>query len=283
MNFANQSTLGIGIPPLDVTQKNFDWEIYKMRLEQFFETMKKDADDNAKKNILITLCTDQTLNLLRSLSSPKLPKELTYNELSGLIDSHFTLPVIVYQERKKFYEAGKDEEESVAQYLLKLRTMASTCKFGERQEGNIVDKFVTGMNGKIYQRLCEEENWTAEKALEVAKKYEMNLSDNQSAVNFIKQNKKYAARSTVDNRKSASGNESCKHCGFTNHKSEKCRYKNFTCNRCGCKGHMAYVCNERSKESQNVIKAISTDVAEDENNCKFKFYCNSSDEKKKFV
>lgn len=269
----NINTMNCGIPPLDVTKDGFDWNLYKMRLEQFFKSSKNETEDN-KKNLLLTVCTDKTLILLRGLCSPNEPTDSTFDELSKIIQTHFTTPKLKYQERRKFFEAYKDNDENVTEYVLRLRSLASTCNFGVRLEGNIVDKFVTGLSGKIYARLCEENSWTIENALEVAKKYELNAASNQHAsLNFIK---KKSSSSKENKKQKQRESVKCKQCGFSNHEADRCRCKNITCNSCGIKGHMASVCNNHAiPSSSNAINAITNDSVD---NCEYDKFLNSYDE-----
>lgn len=287
------NAMALGVPQLDVVQTNFNWELYCMRLEQFFISSKiKNDDDESKKNVLLTLCTDNTLKLLRGLSCPQEPYEKTYDELSKLIKMHFTTPRLIFQERKAFYEAIKNDNETVTEYLLRLRSLAATCNFGNRFEGNILDKFVTGLSGKMYARLCEEDDWSIEKALSVAKKYELNdpsMTNKSISLNYVGGRNNRANKNATNNNPKRNDQQTpktglpeCKHCGFKNHKAEECRYKNVTCNNCGNKGHMASICKKSKSENaaassaipsrtSNTIKTITTGSND---NCEYNKNCN---------
>lgn len=263
------NAIALGVPPLDVAHESFNWKLYKLRLEQFFKS-NKNEDENAKRNILLTVCTDKTLVLLQGLCSPIEPSNKTYDQLCIIIETHFTTPKLIFQERRKFYEASKNDDENVTDYLLRLRTLAASCNFADRLENNIIDKFITGLSGKIYMRLCEEDEWTIERALQVAKRYELNAASmlettQSSSMNFIKkkqsnsnQGKKH---NVTANQQQSTSKLRCKHCGFTNHDAKNCKYKNFTCNKCGIKGHMASVCkgksNDSSTKSSGTVKCIT--------------------------
>lgn len=115
--------------------------------------------------------------------------------------------------------------------------MAKNCSSGENLERVVLDKFVTGLSGRSFERMCEEkpEELAITKAVSIAAKYE---STAESAnVDFVR-----------DRRKSADAHsqKKCVHCGFKNHTSEQCKYRKTVCHKCKNTGHISTVCRKKT-------------------------------------
>ena len=130
----------------------------------------------------------ETYELVRGLIAPRKPKELVYDNIVKELDTHFTPSVNVIVERFKFYDFEKPQNQSVKEYIAKLRELARTCRFGKSAtdtalspqqvlEENLRDKFIWEMkkNTRIQQRLLAEHDLTFDKATEIALSMELAL------------------------------------------------------------------------------------------------------------
>ena len=89
---------------------------------------------------------------------------------------HFTPTVVVYSERKKFYSACKTTDESVNDFVVRLKGLAAKCRFGTHFKDILKDKFVTTLDGRYFDKMCEEdESMDLEKAIQVALRVEGRL------------------------------------------------------------------------------------------------------------
>lgn len=113
--------------------------------------------------------------LVRDLSTPDAPTAKTYEELCNMLTLHYTPPVIAFKERKMFYKATKLNEETSMEWIARLKLLASACGFGNRIQDILLDKYVTGLDGRIFDRLCEEDHntLTLKRALELSAKWEI--------------------------------------------------------------------------------------------------------------
>lgn len=112
------------------------------------------------------------------------------------------------------------------------------------------------MDGKIFDRLCKEDDLTLAKALAFVQKYELKSTsgDSNVEVNWVRGQQQNARRNynagENSNKFSVGGGgetmkEKCAHCGYLNHRSMEWRFKNVTCNRCKQRGHMEAVCRTK--------------------------------------
>ena len=54
-----------------------------------------------------------------------------------------------YCERFKFWTAAQGTDENVADFIVRLKTLSSTCSFGNFLEEALRDKLMSGLNAKM--------------------------------------------------------------------------------------------------------------------------------------
>lgn len=155
-----------------------DWLVFTERLEQFFEI--NDVVEEKKKAILITSISDQIYKTLKDLCFPLLPKEKTFNELCELLNKQFVIKTSVIRERYTFYNAKQMAGESIANWFARIKKLSIDCKFGERFDAILLDRFLSGLRpSPIFDRLCEEDEdkLTVQLAYEIAINKESSIKD----------------------------------------------------------------------------------------------------------
>lgn len=158
-----------------------DWQVFLERLEQFFEI--NDVVEEKKKAILITSVNDQVYKTLRDVCHPELPKDKTFDELCDLLNKQFVVKTSVFRERYNFYNARQLSGETIANWFARLKKLSVDCKFGDRFDGILLDRFVSGLKkGLILDRLCEEdeEKLTLQSAVDLAITKESSMKDSHT-------------------------------------------------------------------------------------------------------
>ncbi|CAH0553559.1 unnamed protein product [Brassicogethes aeneus] len=121
-------------------------------------------EDQRKRAILLNSMTDDTFILLRNLCVPDAPEKMTSEKLMESLSKHCTPVESYFTVRLKFYGAKRGDEENVADWAARVRSLASGCKFGDEFKIVSRDIFVAGIgSGPIMDRLMEE-NATSDKA-----------------------------------------------------------------------------------------------------------------------
>lgn len=248
-----------------------NWVMWQERLEMHFEEVGISTETAKKSTLLKSLCSE-AYQIVHSVCSPEMPSRKTYADLCDLLKRQFTIPVIIYQERKKFYTASMTPNETVSSWYARVKKLAMECKFGNHLDDIVKDKFVIELPLKIFEKLCEEtETLTLADAYSKAliRGTKINQS-NGGEINFVKSR---GHQSNNNNKKRNSSNNNngkgerkprgetkphgdtkshgtkCSHCGWKNHESVNCKLKNATCNSCESIGHLKNICKKNSQVS----------------------------------
>nr|XP_023024084.1 uncharacterized protein LOC111512218 [Leptinotarsa decemlineata] len=131
------------------------------------------------------MCNETTYQLINSLYLPNKPSEKPFKELIALFDKHFTPAKLVFPDRKIFYSASKNKDETVQEWAARIRQLAGKCDFKDELTVVMRDPFICGLpKGPIKDRLFEEnsENLTFEKAIEIALNKEASSQRSQAVV-----------------------------------------------------------------------------------------------------
>ena len=145
-----------------------NWSEYAERLDMAFVVNGvDDADADKKRAILLTVCGKKTFALLKALSAPNKPSEVSFADLCKSLSEHCQPKPSVIMERFKFHTRTRRHDESVTEYFAALRKVASQCEFGGEFETNIRDRLVCGI-GNFVPRNCRspytldlEKKWLA--------------------------------------------------------------------------------------------------------------------------
>ncbi|UYV82062.1 K02A2.6-like, partial [Cordylochernes scorpioides] len=214
------------------------FETFYERLEQFL--ILEEAGDEKKKAYLLTLMGSKTYGVLKNLCSPILPKNKTFDDLIDILKRHFSPKRSIVVERFIFLKRMQLKEESISDYLVEIKRLASSCNFGNFLEDSLRDKMVCGLyNAKIQNRILSEGDISLAKVIEIA--LSMEAAEKNTKLFHLEQGEDCVDKLRIERKvESNFQNGKCKHCGKP-HK-EPCRFKEAICFKCNKKGHIASIC-----------------------------------------
>lgn len=229
-----------------------DWPIFKARLENYF-IANEVVEEARKRATLLNLLSENCYRLTYNLSLPKKPEELTFTEVIKLLDKYFAPAKSILACRYTFYEAVKDENESVNEWSARIRNLAADCEFNTHLEVIMRDKFITGFEkGKILDRLLEEKvDVTMDRVVEIALAKSAANEFHRASPSIKTEPIGMVQRKNL----ASSSKPACNHCGNVNHTSEEC-FKNKKCFACGGVGHWAKFCRNKNKSYKNFEKKV---------------------------
>ncbi|KAG8182759.1 hypothetical protein JTE90_023397 [Oedothorax gibbosus] len=147
-----------------------DAATYVMRLKHFMVANK--IEDNNKLSFLITVLGSKVINTLVDLVTPDELDSKTYDQIIELFLNQYKPKKLTVAERNIFNTRRQKQFESVQEYIIVLKHLASTCKFGTFLNEALRDRLVSGVLDEELRQKLIIEDITFTKACEIAVKYE---------------------------------------------------------------------------------------------------------------
>lgn len=168
------------------------------------------------------------------------------------------MPLII-AERFRFQKRNQHEGESVSDYVVALKQLATHCEFGPHLNEALRDRFVSGLRVEATQRkLLAETNVTFKSACDTTLAMEMasrNTLEFSGTINKVynprrkkeewkkqgdqNQNRNAPQQTSVDGKHQQARQPSYR-CGGK-HVASVCKFKQEKCHHCSKVGHITYV------------------------------------------
>nr|CAI5836808.1 unnamed protein product [Callosobruchus analis] len=184
------------------------------------------------------------------LVPPTKPSDLTYVQITGLLRKHYSPPVSEIYKRFIFNKCNQKPDQSIADYIVELRKLASSCRFVQFLDDALRARSVCGIRSEQLQRQLLSDDKLSFKtacqkaqAAELAEKQVKDLaSSTDNPINAVQSysEKKY---SKPPSTKLNSG--ICKNCGRT-HGKDQCPAARWNCFECGKYGPARNRCMQKS-------------------------------------
>ncbi|KAI8126618.1 hypothetical protein CVS40_3408 [Lucilia cuprina] len=89
--------------------------------------------------------------------SPKEPKAVPLEEIIATLKTHYVPNINETAERYKFYTRNQKEGEPLGEYIVELKSLASSCNFGTFLSEALRDRLVCGViDKKLRARLLNQ-------------------------------------------------------------------------------------------------------------------------------
>ena len=254
------------IGPFRESEEGF--EAYISRMKHYF--VANNVGNDKKLSVLLTLIGSKGFGLAGNLLSPKSLDVCTFEEVVTALTDHYKPKKIVIYERYKFHNRSQNANESIADYIASLKTLAHSCEFGTNLNEMLRDRFVIGLaNRSTQQVLLSEADLTFKRAVEIASARETALKEMEAShiansgssyVNKI-DNKKYQNKSKdqpkpnnnfdKNNSNQSKPKNKCAGCGQW-HWRRDCPFLNQECFKCRKKGHISKFCKNSHKNTNKI-------------------------------
>ncbi|XP_054289672.1 uncharacterized protein LOC129004967 [Macrosteles quadrilineatus] len=114
------------------------------------------------------------MGFLKNLVAPKSVDSLGLEDIVKRLKAHYAPKKLLISERYKFYKRDQLSGESVSNYVIELKRLASQCNFNTFLEEALRDRLVCGLTNEAIQRkLLTESDLTFTRAVEVAVSMEL--------------------------------------------------------------------------------------------------------------
>ena len=274
-----------------------DWSSYVDRLGFYFEANDIIADTNAinkQRAILLSVIGTDTYTLLRSLTAPRTPAELTYKELCDLLSSHYEPKPNAILQRYNFYSAYRKQGQSIKDFVAELKGLARNCDFGKTRTGviltekvileeNLRDRLVCGVaDTAIQRRLLGETDLSFDKSYQLALAMESaatnaaQLHSKDTTVYYSNADKvsahKQSSRKPNKSALTHSQAKACYRCGKTTHLPSECRFKDTECRFCKKVGHIESNCFAKKNGPKNRTHHMRATKSEESQGLMYSLY-----------
>lgn len=245
------------------------------------------AADREKVHALISMIGIEGYGVIANASKPDSPASKSLDALIKMLKTHYIQTKVEIAETFKFHQVMQRKDETIANFLGRLRSTASACNYGDFLNRALRDQFVVGLyddddRKQLLSRTRELEECmklaTAGEAarsqmvkMNCVKKGNMSDQTDLNAVSFYKDG---ARAKTQDNSKQygqskpqygqSSKPYKCFSCGKTSHKRTECRFRDSTCHNCSQKGHIATVCRQPKSKSTSRVHNVEDSEGSDE-------------------
>lgn len=193
--------------------------------------------------------------MLKNLIAPKTVNEVTFSEIEKVITVHFMPTRNIVAERFKFYKRNQSAGETLSEYIVELKTMATTCEFKLFLNEALRDRFVCGLRESRFQtRLLNEKELDFEKACSIALSLEMTeeqmkiIKPESADIQYMSANRDRRDYKRDWNTRLGPRMNRGSASGYTrNYTSRDSKFqvnnqKSFKCYKCNADGHYAWQC-----------------------------------------
>ena len=143
------------------------WDTYIKRLQNYF--VANDIGAEVKKRAILSVCGVITYQLIRNLSTPTKPSDLSYEDLVKLVREHCHPRRLEIVQCFHFNSRVRQSNETIAAFVAERKKLSEFCNFGEKLADMLRDRIVCGIIHPAMQRhLLSETDLTFAKTLEVA-------------------------------------------------------------------------------------------------------------------
>jgi transposase InsO family protein len=233
------------------------------------------ADTAGEIQVAATLCSVMGTDCSKIMKNlPKLT-EANRKKPEKIIEAlrdHFIPQRNVLFERFKFFSANQ-KEDTVDEYIVRLRQLAESCEFEGLKESLIRDRLVMGTNDiKCRDRLLQERpvpdlNKCAGslRASELSNTHRRQMTDSGGNMTETGQDVdvNYVQKKSDTKRPWANGQgqgRKCRWCGFTpSHPRQLCKAKDAMCRACSKRGHFASVCKATNTRTRQIDETEPAD------------------------
>ncbi|XP_068140344.1 uncharacterized protein [Drosophila tropicalis] len=216
------------------------------------------SEEAGKKAALLTLA-GALFELLTSLASPTQVSDLSLSEIYEILNQHLSPCQSEIAAYYQFHKRDQLIDESVANYMAALRTLAVDCKFGAALDRMLRDRFVCGMKDEGLQKsLLAEADLTIQRAMERATSSEAaahsawamrNTAESTESIHEVQTN---AIRPSRPNQH----HQPCDGCGGA-HLRKLCPHRNTVCHACHRAGHLQRVCRAVRDQGRKAFNTSS--------------------------
>ncbi|XP_062700472.1 uncharacterized protein LOC134284921 [Aedes albopictus] len=184
-----------------------------------------------------------------------------YRAAIDALDNYYSPRMSLRYERFKFRQLQFNPKEKLDQFLIRLRTQAELCNFGEQTENMIMDQIVcaTQHDDKLRAKYLEADT-SLDDMLKIGRTYESVNKQVQEFRNTSSEPSELNIMNRASSVSTKSSSQNCSRCLRNHHSTDpSCPAKTSRCNKCNRIGHFARCCKGTWKSRVTKVKTVNND------------------------
>lgn len=253
-----QNTRFLNIQPFRTNSNPFqtgkDWIAWKNNAERQFRYFQI-ATPQDKKDGLLIFGGDELVRIEEN--TPDDGEGTVYEKLIRKLDAAFLPTQNSTFARYQFKQLFQKEEETVNDYLVRLREVSKYCNFAD-EEDQLRDQLVHSMRDDRLKKKALSKQWNLRNLLDNAKAEEVSecqieLMNGKEELQVHKVQTKGTERYSHIAQKKQKDSPECGRCARKHGKNE-CPAKAAECRKCGKIGHFAVKCRTKTTDRNQALK-----------------------------
>ena len=242
------------------------WAKWKRSMQYYLVATCKDKSEDEK--VAVFMCTiGRRGQDIRETFEFEMDKDgediVTVRMLFQKFEQYCTPRKNLIVERHRFLTRNQEQSETIDQYVTELKTLATSCEWGDIKDDLICSRIVSGIvSTRVRERLLREPELKLPRAIEICQANELSvrqlkLFDNDKEIEAINRtcqprrkhipdSKLPEDRKPKQNRNESKTWKTCTNCG-SKHPKQKCPAFGRQCNKCKKFNHYGKMCRSSGK------------------------------------
>ncbi|XP_050059725.1 uncharacterized protein LOC126551010 [Aphis gossypii] len=229
-----------------------NWEKWKRSI-MIFILSQNITKDTQKQAIILHRGGQELQDIFFSIPEHGNPPDgtTTFQHTINLLDQHFIPKVNPVFERHVFRKIRQEANESVGQFISKLRQQVAKCGFADA-DTEMCDQIIEHCTSdELRRKLLEKNNLSLSEIIEEAKRFELVVQQadtlGKNEKEMVNKVTKYEKKKHYKMEKLKTRRKACYRCGNENHfkNDPSCLAKDKKCGRCGLIGHFKAYCRTK--------------------------------------